>query len=127
MPVIGLLRSTSSANSPHLVAAFLQGLKETGFVEGQDCAIEYRWADNQLDRLPTLVADLLRRPVAVIVANTPAALAAKAATTMVSIVFAGGGDPVRDGLVTSRALPKFESYGRSGKCSGHRYKPHFTI
>jgi putative ABC transport system substrate-binding protein len=105
MPVIGLLRSTSSADSPHLVAAFLQGLKEAGFVDGQDCAIEYRWADNQLDRLPALVADLLRRPVAMIVGNTPSALAAKAATTTVPIVFATGGDPVRDGLVVSLNRP----------------------
>jgi putative ABC transport system substrate-binding protein len=106
MPVIGLLRSTSSADSPHLVAAFLKGLKEVGFVEGQNVAIEYRWADNQLDRLPGLVADLLRLPAAVIVANTPGALAAKVATTTVPIVFAGGGDPVRDGLVTSFNRPR---------------------
>jgi putative tryptophan/tyrosine transport system substrate-binding protein len=70
MPVIGFVRSTSSADSAHLVAAFRQGLKETGFVEGQNCAIEYRWADNQFDRLPALVADLLRRPVALIVGNS---------------------------------------------------------
>jgi putative ABC transport system substrate-binding protein len=105
VPVIGLVRSTSPADSAHIVAAFRQGLKQIGFVEGQDCAIEYRWADNQLDRLPALVADLLRFPVAVIVANTPAAFAAKAATTAVPIVFAGGGDPVRDGLVASLARP----------------------
>lgn len=102
MPVIGFLRSTSSADSGHLVAAFRQGLKEAGLVEGQDCAIEFRWADSQLDQLPALVADLLRRPVAVIVGNTPSALAAKAATTTVPIVFAAGGDPVRYGLVESR-------------------------
>ncbi|MFL6948774.1 MAG: ABC transporter substrate-binding protein [Xanthobacteraceae bacterium] len=74
MPVIGFLRSTSSADLGHLVAAFRQGLREAGFVEGQDCAIEYRWADNQLDRLPVLVADLLRRHLALIVGNTPSAL-----------------------------------------------------
>ena len=78
MPVIGFLRTTSSADSGDLVAAFRQGLREAGLVEGQDCAIEYRWADNQLDRLPALVANLLHRPVAVIVTNTPGALAAKA-------------------------------------------------
>jgi putative tryptophan/tyrosine transport system substrate-binding protein len=105
VPLIGLVRSTSSADSVHIVAAFRQGLKQAGFVEGQDCAIEYRWADNQLDRLPALVADLLRQPVDVIVANTPAALAAKAATTTVPILFAGGRDPVRDGLVGSLSRP----------------------
>jgi putative tryptophan/tyrosine transport system substrate-binding protein len=105
MPVIGFLRSTSSADSGHFVAAFRQGLREAELVEGQDCAIEYRWADGQLDQLPALVDDLLRRPVAVIVGNTPSALAAKAATTTVPIVFAAGGDPVRYGLVASFNRP----------------------
>jgi putative tryptophan/tyrosine transport system substrate-binding protein len=105
LPVIGFLRSTSSADSVHLVAAFRQGLKEAGFVEGQNCAIEFRWADNQFDRLPTLVADLLRRPVAVIAGNLNSALAAKAATTTVPIVFASGGDPVADKLVASLNRP----------------------
>jgi len=99
------VRSTSSVDSAHIVVAFRQGLNQAGFVEGQDCAIEYRWADNQLDRLPALVADLLRQPVDVIVANTPAAFAAKAVTMTVPIVFAGGGDPVRDGLVASLSRP----------------------
>jgi ABC-type uncharacterized transport system substrate-binding protein len=105
MPVIGLLRSSSSVASPHLVTGLLQGLKEAGFVDGQDCAIEYRWGDNQLDRLPALVADLLRRPVAVIVVDTPSALAAKAATTTVPIVFVTGADPIRVGLVASLNPP----------------------
>jgi putative tryptophan/tyrosine transport system substrate-binding protein len=105
MPVIGLLRSSSSAASPHLVTGLLQGLKEAGFVDGQDCTIEYRWGDNQLDRLPALVADLLRRPVAVIVVDTPSALAAKAATTTVPIVFVTGADPIRVGLVASLNRP----------------------
>ena len=105
MPVVGFLRSTSLADSTHLVTAFRQGLKEAGFVEGQNVAVEYRWADNQPDRLPALVADLLRRPVAVIVGNIISALAAKAATTTVPIVFATGGDPVRDGLVASLNRP----------------------
>ena len=105
MPVIGFLRSTTLADSAHLVAAFRQGLKEAGFVEGQNVAIEFRWADNQIDRLPELVADLLRRSVAMIVGNFNAALAAKAATTTVPIVFASGGDAVSDGLVASLNRP----------------------
>ena len=95
MPVIGFLRSTSLADVPHFVTAFRQGLKEAGFVEGQNVAIEYRSAEDQPDRLPALVADLIRRPVAVIVGNNASALAAKAATTTVPIVFATGGDPVQ--------------------------------
>jgi putative ABC transport system substrate-binding protein len=94
MPVIGFLRSTTLADAAHLVTAFRQGLKEAGFVEGQNVAIEYRSAEDQMDRLPLLVADLLRWPVAVIVGNTPSALAAKAATTTVPVVFVSGGDPV---------------------------------
>jgi putative tryptophan/tyrosine transport system substrate-binding protein len=99
MPVVGLL-----PNRPHDMTVFRQGLKEAGFVEGQDVAIEYRSAEDQT-RLPLLVADLLRRQVALIVGNTTAALAAKAATTTVPIVFATGGDPVRDGLVASLNRP----------------------
>jgi putative ABC transport system substrate-binding protein len=90
MPVIGFLRSTSLADATHLVVAFRQGLKETGYVEGQNVAIEYRWAEGRLDRLPALVADLVRQQVALIVGNTPSALAAKAATTTVPIVFVTG-------------------------------------
>jgi ABC-type uncharacterized transport system substrate-binding protein len=104
-PVIGFLRSTSLAAATHVVTAFRQGLKDAGFVEGQKVAIEYRYADNQIDRLPALVADLIRRPVAVIVGDNNSALAAKVATTTVPIVFAGGGDPVQQGLVASINRP----------------------
>jgi putative ABC transport system substrate-binding protein len=105
LPVIGFLRSATLADVPHWVTAFRQGLKEAGFVEGQNVSIEYRSAEDRHDRLSPLVAELMRRQVAVIVGNTPAALAAKAATTMVPIVFATGGDPVRDGLVASLNRP----------------------
>jgi putative ABC transport system substrate-binding protein len=104
MPVVGFLRSETLTDVPQdRVTAFRQGLKEAGFVEGQNVAIEIRSSGDQ--RLPLLVADLLRRQVAVIVANTPSALAAKAATTTVPIVFVTGGDPVRDGLVASLNRP----------------------
>jgi len=105
MPVIGFLRSSPAAPFQHLTTAFRQGLNEAGFVEGQNVAIEYRYADNQLERLPGLVTELIRLPVAVIVANVNAALAAKAATTTVPIIFTTGSDPVVDGLVTSLNRP----------------------
>jgi putative tryptophan/tyrosine transport system substrate-binding protein len=105
MPVIGFLRSTSLADATHLVAAFRQGLKEAGFIEGQNVMIEYRSAEDQAHRLPALVADLVRQQVALIVGNTPSALAAKAATTTVPIVFVTGGDPVTDGLIASLNRP----------------------
>jgi putative tryptophan/tyrosine transport system substrate-binding protein len=105
MPVIGFLRSTSPTDSTHLVTAFRDGLKETGFVEGQNVAIESRYAEGRNDRLPALVADLIGRRVAVIVGNSPAALAAKVVTSTVPIVFAYGGDPVKDGLVASLNRP----------------------
>jgi len=105
MPVIGFLRSTSLAAPTPMIAGFRQGLTAAGFNEGQNVAIEYRYADDQLDRLPGLVAELIRLPVAVIVANVNSALAAKAATTTVPIIFATGSDPVVDGLVPSLNRP----------------------
>jgi putative tryptophan/tyrosine transport system substrate-binding protein len=105
MPIVGFLRSTPLATFQNLVVAFGQGLKEADFVEGQNVAIEYRYADNQIDRLPALVADLIRLPVAAIVVNSGAAFAAKAATTTVPIVFAAGDDPVKNGLVASLNRP----------------------
>ena len=105
VPVIGFFRSTSLADSTGFVTAFRQGLEEAGFVDGKNFTIEYRWSENQPDRLPALVADLIRRPAAVIVGNTPSALAAKAATAAIPIVFVVGGDPIRLGLVASLNRP----------------------
>jgi putative tryptophan/tyrosine transport system substrate-binding protein len=105
MPVVGFLRSVSLADAADLVTAFRQGLKEAGFIEGQNVAIEFLSAEGHVDRLRPLVADLISRPVAVIVGNSLAALAAKASTTTIPIVFAYGGDPVTDGLVASLNRP----------------------
>jgi putative ABC transport system substrate-binding protein len=106
VPQIGYLDTQSADSAKNFIVGFLQGLKETGYIEGRNAAVEYRHAENQLDRLPALAADLVRRNVAVIVAiGNQAAQAAKAATTTIPIIFFTGGDPVGLGLVASLNRP----------------------
>ena len=113
-PVIGFLSSGSAEARAALTAAFRRGLSETGYIEGQNIAIEFRWAEDRYDRLPALAADLVRIPVSVMAAMTlPGALAAKAATATIPIVFFSGGDPVEEGLVPSLSRPNANVTGVS--------------
>ena len=105
VPVIGFLNATTATDSVYRVSAFRDGLKEAGFVDGHNVAIDFRWAENKLDRLPALAADLVHRQVAVIVGQQITMRAARSATSTVPIVFLAGGDPIAGGLVTSLSRP----------------------
>jgi len=114
VPIIGFLNSRSRSSLPHLLPAFREGLRETGFVEGENLNIEFRWADGQYDKLPALAADLVQRQVAVIaVASTVATMAAKQATQTIPIVFFQGGDPIKLGFVASLHRPGANITGAS--------------
>jgi hypothetical protein len=105
IPVIGFLDATTAADTVYRVSAFREGLKEAGFIEGHNVAIEFRWAENKHDRLPALAADLAQRQVAVIVGPNVSMPAALAATSTIPIVFISGGDPIASGLVTNLSRP----------------------
>jgi len=104
-PLVAFINSGSAGGYQHAVVAFRQGLKEAGYVEGQNVTVEYRWAEGQFDRVPVIALELVSRGVAAIVANTPGALAIKQAVTTIPIVFTTSTDPVQMGLVASLARP----------------------
>src|SRR5262245_12760840 len=123
IPLVGFLRSTRRETFEHLTEQFRDGLKESGYEVGRNVALEYRWADDRRDRLPTLAAELIRNKAAVIVCNGAAAEAAKDSTSTVPIVFVTGSDPVRDGLVASFNRPGGNVTGISflaGESAGKR-------
>ena len=103
IPVIGFLDATTAADTIYRVSAFRDGLKEAGFIDGHNVAIEFRWAENKFDRLPALAADLVQRQVAVIVGPNTAMRVVRTATSTIPIVFVSGGDPIESGLVTISA------------------------
>src|SRR5262245_11114193 len=105
IPVIGFLDATTAADRVYRVSAFREGLKEAGFIDGHNVAIEFRWAENKLDQLPALAADLVQRQVAVIVGPNIIMRTARAATSTIPIVFISGGDPIESGVVTNLSRP----------------------
>jgi putative ABC transport system substrate-binding protein len=105
IPVIGFLDATTAADTVYRVSAFRDGLKEAGFIDGHNVAIDFRWAENKLDQLPGLAADLVQRQVAVIVGPNTAMRAVRPATSTIPIVFVSGGDPLASGLVTNLSRP----------------------
>jgi ABC-type uncharacterized transport system substrate-binding protein len=111
MPLVGFLDATTAADSVYRLSAFRDSLREAGFIDGHNVAIELRWAENKLDRLPALAADLVQRQVAVIVGQNTTMRAARAATSTIPIVFVSGGDPIASGPVTNLSRPGGNAIG----------------
>jgi ABC-type uncharacterized transport system substrate-binding protein len=125
MPVIGFLSSVSPQPFANYVAGFRAGLKEGGYIDGQNVTIEFRWAEGHYDRLPEMAADLVRHKVAVLVSTggEPSVLAAKAATTTIPIVFPSGVDPIRAGIVSRLSRPRISCLCPLMALSGHAHDP----